>query len=609
MSNDGQRIYAGSAQGGVWFSDDGGERWLPLDFYASTKTLEGPLGEANALAVGSLGVRFGSAPDGSDDDVFVGTGERRKGIFGPLPSSMQGVGIRVAHGPGPKVRAGGPTTDPWSLEATHLAGGAVLRLAVEDRSGAVWAATFEGVYRRPPGGATTWTKVATGLGEIGITDVLITRGQGTEPQRIYVASFGPAVAWSVTDDPGTWTVINLPEPPADHRTGQTVIRVALAEGNTTGKVVVYALANNPRLWRIEDNTSEFVLGMPERLFGKQAEYNMSIAVHPPAGDPELQDRIVVGGSGVRRTENDDYNAALFSAKVRKTAGVWRFELGGHLNEDEGLPPSWVGSGVHADVHDLSWIPGPAGTPQLWVACDGGVFRSRPSAAPGRFTAGFDSRNSGLATVEAQYIAQHPTSDAVVIVGTQDNGIVRSVGAGTWVLSRPGDGGGVAIDPRDPRRMLGQYIEGNWYVSINGGVHTHYRGPLLTAPPGSSDERTATYRSVAKAENDRSSFYSNCAVIATDSVTQVAVGTDRVWFTTDWGEHWVTLPSLGKPYEPTTAGAPEHTTDVYSPIRCCDGGRRTGCTCSRCPASTCSSAAERRGASRRSTTAPVSRKPR
>ena len=118
---------------------------------------------------------------------------------------------------------------------------------------------------------------------------------------------------------------------------------------------------------------------------------MSIAVHPPAGDPELQDRIVVGGSGVRRTENDDYNAALFSAEVRKTAGVWRFELGGHLNEDEGLPPSWVGSGVHADVHDLSWIPGPAGTPQLWVACDGGVFRSRPSAAPGRFTAGFDPR--------------------------------------------------------------------------------------------------------------------------------------------------------------------------------------------------------------------------
>ena len=37
------------------------------------------------------------------------------------------------------------------------------------------------------------------------------------------------------------------------------MRVALAEGNTTGKAVVYVLANNPRLWRIEDNTPEVVL--------------------------------------------------------------------------------------------------------------------------------------------------------------------------------------------------------------------------------------------------------------------------------------------------------------------------------------------------------------
>jgi hypothetical protein len=564
VSNDGQRIYAGSAQGGVWFSDDGGERWLALDFYATTRTPSGQLGEANALAVGSVAVFFGAASNGDDDDVYVGTGEQRKGPFGPLPGSMQGVGIRVAHGPAATVRTEGPTAEAWTLEATDLAGASVLRLAREDRAGFVWAATSQGLYRRTPIGVATWIRVDSGLDATTITDVLVTRGQGAEPRRIYAASSKPAVAWSVTGEPGSWTVVDLPETPPEHRADQFVTRVALAEGNTPGNVVVYALAGNPRLWRIDDSTPEVVIGLPERLFRDQAAYDMAIAVHPPSADTTLHDRIAVGGSTVRRTENEPYNAALFAAAVRKTSGVWRFELGGILAEEEGLPPSWIGGGVHADVHDLSWISGPGGQPQLWVACDGGVFRSEPIITPGRFN-GFKARNSGLATLEAQYLAQHPTSDAIVIAGTQDNGTIRWLGAGTWVVARAGDGGGVGIDPRDPRRMLWQYIQGDWNVSTNAGVNGFDRGPLPRPPDGATKELKETYEKVTKAENKASSFYSNCAVIDTGTVTQAAVGTDRVWYTTDWGEHWVTLPSLAKPYDPTTPGTPEHTADVYSPI--------------------------------------------
>src|SRR3712207_3798506 len=77
VSPDGSRIYAGTALGGTWFSSDGGEHWLPLDFHATTRSLKGVLGEANALAVGSIAVRFGAARNGADDQVYVGTGEQR----------------------------------------------------------------------------------------------------------------------------------------------------------------------------------------------------------------------------------------------------------------------------------------------------------------------------------------------------------------------------------------------------------------------------------------------------------------------------------------------------------------------------------------------------
>ena len=44
------------------------------------------------------------------------------------------------------------------------------------------------------------------------------------------------------------------------------------------------------------------------------------------------------------------------------------------------------------------------------------------------------------------------------------------------------------------------------------------------------------------EESRASFYSSPATIANGANNQLAVGTDRVWFSSDWGAHWVTLPN-------------------------------------------------------------------
>jgi len=70
----GQRIYAGAANGGVWFSADAGKTWAPLDQWAHLSTAPSDV-EADSLAVGAIAVLFGTALDGSADTLFVGTGE------------------------------------------------------------------------------------------------------------------------------------------------------------------------------------------------------------------------------------------------------------------------------------------------------------------------------------------------------------------------------------------------------------------------------------------------------------------------------------------------------------------------------------------------------
>ena len=67
------RIYAASANGGVWFSANGGDSWNPLGGVSTAQKLNAGARSINSLAVGCLHVVFGNTQD--DDIVFVGTGE------------------------------------------------------------------------------------------------------------------------------------------------------------------------------------------------------------------------------------------------------------------------------------------------------------------------------------------------------------------------------------------------------------------------------------------------------------------------------------------------------------------------------------------------------
>src|SRR5215831_776431 len=75
VSKDGQRAYAASANGGVWFTADAGNSWSPLGNWLATPRTADVSRPATTLTCGCLLVNFGDPTDGSRDEIYVGTGE------------------------------------------------------------------------------------------------------------------------------------------------------------------------------------------------------------------------------------------------------------------------------------------------------------------------------------------------------------------------------------------------------------------------------------------------------------------------------------------------------------------------------------------------------
>jgi hypothetical protein len=217
-------------------------------------------------------------------------------------------------------------------------------------------------------------------------------------------------------------------------------------------------------------------------------------------------------------------------------------------------PTTIGIGVHADVHDLHYAKGGA---RLWVSCDGGIFLSDHPTKQ----VGFIARNDGLQIAEANFIAAHPTCEAHIVVGLQDNGVMQRHSSSVWEVVMEGDGGGVTFDPTDTTRYLAQYIRAGWLTSSGGGFDA------LLVRGGNAVPGTET----SADENAKSSFYSTPAAVkhtrgsgaAAHDITQVLVGTDRVWYTEDWGDHWVTLPGGTDPITPTTYN--RHQDQLAQPV--------------------------------------------
>ncbi|MBC8094871.1 MAG: hypothetical protein H7Y43_03565, partial [Akkermansiaceae bacterium] len=488
----GNRIYIGAANGGVWRSDDAGVNWRSL---MDAFDLNPTTAASDSLAVGAIAI-----DNANPDRVYVGSGE--------------GAGAAY-FGVGPIVTNNGTSNPPaWTTEqaapgSPTLAGTAFYALAVDpadpDR---VVSATYKGTYRREANGAGGfhWAqKTMGGLGTQKVTSVVVASTGGTT--TFYAAPRNGPVYTS--NDGNTWSVIGTGFPAA-------VGRISLA-CQRDNPAVVYALTQNGDVYRLDtaDGTWRNITGVPAGFTGTQGSYDLAIAVAP-----DNVHRVYLGGSIV--FSGGDWSGAVYRCEVTVSG------------TSVSMTSTYIGNSVHADIHAIVLAPGDAN--KLWVGCDGGVFYSTNPTGTGDI---FASRNLGLQTLTMEHLGQHPTEDAVLFCGTQDNGCQRFTGEEAWLYSAGGDGGFAIINWNDPYKILSTYVYGGIRRSTNGGqryAYTDVNVPLTMDEDGNVTEGVLFYAPIAGTPPNPGS-----ATAAADS-NLVAFGSIRPWISTTFGGGWQSIPN-------------------------------------------------------------------
>jgi hypothetical protein len=559
----GLRAYAASANGGVWYTKDGGASWVSVAGLASTNTA-GILRPAQRNACGALHVEWGT--NEGDDLVFLGTGEITHPMRGQPGDSEGGIGILVGDKP---TKSSQP--DPWVREAPNLVNNGIYRIVREPGGTIVVAATRTGLFQRPasPGANIDWmrpTSTPFDSLEAECTDLLWTPNVGGAPARLWVwVKAGNNVGLWVRDAVGgNFAKVDLANPGGLQYTAG---RAVLAASNPASQVWVLndrGNGNLPGLFRVTNPggtgnkpQAHAVTGVPD-ILRDSGFYNIAIAVHPAQPN-----RVALGGQylAIRtpefRTATDSANDAAIVIGDVATNGAAGLTFG------HPTPFKIIGLGVHPDVHTLAFSNNGA---SLWAGCDGGVFRSdNPDQL-----AGFYPRSNGMQVIESNYLACHPTCEGYVVTGQQDNGVIERHSTGVWKLVEYGDGGSVVFDPLSPQRFISQYVQGDWRASD---------GTFTLRNPNSTTQNNLLTRNGAYAntESDASAFYSTAAAIAhkrgspapaTANVGQIIVGTTRLWYSENFGDNWTTpagtrrwvaLPSgtdplPGTPHDTDTANA-------------------------------------------------------
>ena len=551
VSPNGRRIYVGTANGGVWRSEDQGNSWISLmDSFDTDVVLPSPnpdpvfgnQGRADSLSCGAIEVVFRASP--KDDIIFVGTGEPHF-AFG----SVLGVGPIVSFNGGRSW-----LTESVRLGDPDLLGTGFYSFAIEpgekrDSLGNpfynIVAATRRGLYRREPdgNGSFHWVlKVLPGATNPITSTVLAHDGING---RFYAVDTNGSVFSS--SDGNIWTQDGASLP------GANTIRTTLAvhpgdSANPANINIVYAFRQDGNVFRMDRTVNPgnppwtLINGIPPAnlLLTGQGFYDLSIAVAP-----DNFNRIYLGGSRVPTNAAGmivNPNVPGFNPNSFSGA-LYRCDLvvtGANASVSVSPAPFYIGNSIHADIHALTFVQGDSN--QLWVGCDGGVFFTNNATGP--VPGSFVSKNVGLQTLTMNHLAQHPTEEAYLFCGTQDNGCQRFNGDEVWLHAAPGDCGFAVVNWDNPRSVIA--------TSFNNGVRRSTNG----GDKGSFTSFQLDSIHVPTLANERLLFYSPMVGTPPDSANPtnaniVAFGSERPWISNTFGGNllanlgvgdWVSIPS-------------------------------------------------------------------
>lgn len=431
-------IYVGAAQGGVWRSRDNGANWSSLSDSMASQ------------AIGSLAIDP-SPHTAGNATIFVGTGEGNGTC-----DSYTGIGVYKS------VDSGRSWTGPFG---TALFTGRTINGIVVDRSNpnnvlltlssgisgisciANPAGTAPlGVYRSTDGGATWAAVTPANPGSMVIQDP-VTPTRFWAAMRASTAIVGSGGLLRSDDSGATWTQVfgtgGLPAVSSGlSRAWVTASAIAGAPSATiyvgTGET---ATPNAGKIYKSVDGGVNWVNMTAANGFCQgQCFYDMPITTEP--GNPDV---LYTGGAGASagttvpsQLMSSINGATSFSSRVRSTDNL---------------------AAIHADVHAI--VVDPSNPARLWIATDGGVWRSDDRMQ------NLVNANGNLQTMQHQGCDLHPTDPNVIYSGTQDNGTMgRTTNSSAWKHLDFGDGGFALIDQTTPNNLVHTYFnQSNGLIAV------------------------------------------------------------------------------------------------------------------------------------------------
>ena len=400
--------------------------------------------------------------------LYAGTGE---GNFSG--DSYYGSGILA-------TTDGGAT--PWAELATStFLGVRFSRLAVMPGTPAkLFGATGNGLFRSTDSGVT-WN-VMSGLPAAAATDVAI---DPATPATVYAAFWANGIYKSTNAGAAnpTWTKL------AGGLPASGLSRIAISISPSSPSTLYALIANtaynvNQFYVSTDAGVTWSAIALPGGNIGGQGFYNLNVAVDPTTPD-------IVYLSGIELW------------KATRSGAAWTIVK--------------IGGGFHPDNHALAFDP--ADHLVMYAGSDGGIYRSADGG-----TTWSDSINQGLCIAQFEFIAQHPTSDAVIFGGTQDNGTEQFRNDGVFYHADDGDGGFCLIDFNVPTNVLSTYYGPSPKRSTQGGKF----GTWMTASTGITTGGL---------------FYPPLAMDATNP-SNLAIGTDRIYLDAAQGAGgWTTTVAL------------------------------------------------------------------
>ncbi len=434
-------VYLGTAQGGVWRSQNAGTTW------------EAIFDSADSLAIGALAL----APS-DPTKLYVGTGE-----FNGCGDCFFGAGLyRIDNVNSAPSLVGpiNPSQTVGSLSYNIFNGRGITKIVVDPTNAAtIFVSTARGIGGSGANGKGTIPPVAlrglwrstnaTGAaGSVAFQKLVVTTSgtlntedldttdivmEPSTPNNLLVAVVG---AGSLSG--GIFRTTNaLAATPTFTQafTAANGIRVNLAINKVGAVVTAYAATSESASGTNCTSTTQFgairkqvdpfnladtwstKLGFGGGFCGGQCIYDIAIAVNPTNAS-----EVYLGGSA--------RGSGGCSDGLKKTTDGFA-AAGNTLRDDTGL---------HADAHALFYDT----TGNVYFGNDGGIWKRASSSAAGTLWTNLNS--SPLNTLQFESIAVHPTDQFLMIGGTQDNGTeFQQTSSGNWSNTEGGDGGYALID--------------------------------------------------------------------------------------------------------------------------------------------------------------------